>query len=162
MAGSRSAPLVTGGGKTQYAALVKWMSEEGFGDHILTAKDWAGDDNRAITQAEYEQIAAAIERFLLTRTLDELYEKAVHLRLRLAPAATAKDIVESRQIQARGLLVPVAHPELESIFVYPGAFARFSATPLNVFRRPPRLGEDNAAILGEEVGLSPEQIAAAQ
>ena len=103
-------PVVTGGGKAQYAALVQWMTDTGFGDPILTAKDWAGEDNRSITQAEYDQLAAAIERFLLTRTLDELYQKAVELRLRLAPAATARDIVESRQIQARGALVPVRPP----------------------------------------------------
>ena len=42
-------PLVTGGGKAQYAALVAWMTDEGFGDPILTARDWAGEDNRAVT-----------------------------------------------------------------------------------------------------------------
>jgi crotonobetainyl-CoA:carnitine CoA-transferase CaiB-like acyl-CoA transferase len=142
-------PLVTGGGKAQYDALVAWMTAEGFGDPILTARDWAGEDNRSIGQAEYDQIAAAIERFLLTRTLDELYEKAVELRFRLAPAATAKDIVDSRQIQARGLLVAVPHPELEASFLYPGAFAKFSATPIESFRRPPLLGEHTGEVLRE-------------
>ncbi|GAC1317691.1 MAG: CoA transferase [Chloroflexota bacterium] len=142
-------PLVTGGGKPQYEALVAWMTDEGFGAPILTARDWAGDDNRTITQDQYDQIAAAVERFLCTRTLDELYEKAVQLRLRLAPAATAKDIVESRQIQARGLLVPVTHPEIEATFLYPGAFAQFSATPIDTFRRAPRLGEHTREILAE-------------
>jgi crotonobetainyl-CoA:carnitine CoA-transferase CaiB-like acyl-CoA transferase len=140
-------PLVTGGGKAQFQALVGWMTAEGFGEPILTEKDWAGEDNRSITQAEYDQIAAVIERFLLTRTLDELYQKAVELRFRLAPAATARDIVESRQIQARGLLVPVAHPDLGQSFQYPGAFAHFSATPLSAFRRPPLLGEHTREVL---------------
>ena len=142
-------PLVTGAGKAQYAALVAWMTAEGFGQPILTAKDWAGEDNQGITQADYDQIAAAIERFLLTRTLDQLYEKAVELRFRLAPAATAKDIVESRQIRSRGLLVPVPHPELDASFFYPGPFARFSATPLQEFRRPPLLGEHTEEVLRE-------------
>jgi crotonobetainyl-CoA:carnitine CoA-transferase CaiB-like acyl-CoA transferase len=142
-------PLVTGGGKAQFQALVGWMTAEGFGDPILTARDWAGEDNRSISQAEYDQIASVIERFLMTRTLDELYQKAVELRFRLAPAATAKDIVESRQIQARGLLVPVAHPELGQSFLYPGAFARFSATPLQRFQRPPRVGEHTQEVLEE-------------
>ncbi len=142
-------PLVTGGGKAQYDGLVAWMTAEGFGDPVLTAKDWAGTDNRGITQAEYDQIAAAIERFLLTRTLDELYQKAVELRFRLAPAATAKDIVESRQIQARELLVSVPHPELNASFLYPGAFAKFSATPIETFRRPPLLGEHTPEVLRE-------------
>jgi crotonobetainyl-CoA:carnitine CoA-transferase CaiB-like acyl-CoA transferase len=151
-------PLVTGGGKAQYEALVAWMTAEGFGEPILTARDWAGADNRTITQDEYNQIADVIERFLLTRTLDELYEKAVQLRFRLAPAATAKDIVESRQIQARGLLVPVEHPELGSTVLYPGPFARFSATPIETFRRAPRLGEHNQEVYGQELHLSADEI----
>jgi crotonobetainyl-CoA:carnitine CoA-transferase CaiB-like acyl-CoA transferase len=142
-------PLVTGAGKAQYAALVEWMTAEGYGDSILTAQDWAGTDNHTITQADYDRIAAAIERFLRTRSLDELYAKAVELRLRLAPAATTRDIVESRQIQSRGVLVPVSHPELEATFVYPGSFARFSATPIEQFRRPPLLGEHTSEVLGE-------------
>jgi crotonobetainyl-CoA:carnitine CoA-transferase CaiB-like acyl-CoA transferase len=142
-------PLVTGGGKAQFQALVGWMTAEGFGEPILTARDWAGEDNRSITQVEYDQVAAAIERFLMTRTLDELYQKAVELRFRLAPAATARDIVESRQIQARGLLTPVAHPELGKSFLYPGAFARFSATPLRSFQRPPSVGEHTREVLEE-------------
>jgi crotonobetainyl-CoA:carnitine CoA-transferase CaiB-like acyl-CoA transferase len=142
-------PLVTGGGKAQFDALVAWMTAEGFGDPILTAKDWGGADNKSIQQADYDQIAAAIERFLMTRTLDELYAKAVTLRFRLAPAATAKDIVDSRQIQSRGALVPVAHPELEGTFLYPGAFAKFSATPIEQFRRPPLLGEHTEEVLRE-------------
>ena len=142
-------PLVTGSGKAQYEALVAWMTQEGFGDPMLTAKDWAGEDNRSISQAEYDQIAAVIERFLLTRSLDDLYERAVQMRFRLAPAATARDIVESRQIQARGLLVDVCHPELDRAFAYPGAFAKFSATPMLSFRRPPRLGEHTHEILSE-------------
>ncbi|HLZ28631.1 MAG TPA: CoA transferase [Chloroflexota bacterium] len=142
-------PLVTGGGKAQFQALVGWMTDEGFGEPILTAKDWAGEDNRSISQAEYDQIAAVIERFLMTRTLDELYQKAVALRFRLAPAATAKDIVESRQIQARGVLVPVAHAALGRSFLYPGPFVKFSATPLSSFRPPPLLGEHTPDVLGE-------------
>jgi crotonobetainyl-CoA:carnitine CoA-transferase CaiB-like acyl-CoA transferase len=149
-------PLVTGGGKTQYAALVEWMAAEGYGDPILTAQDWAGGDNHTISQMDYDRIASVIERFLRTRSLDELYAKAVELRLRLAPAATTRDIVESRQIQSRGVLVPVTHPELEATFVYPGPFARFSATPIAHFRRPPRLGEHTSEVLGElEQGLRP-------
>lgn len=142
-------PLVTGRSQAQFQALVGWMTDEGFGEPILTAKDWADEDNRSITQVEYDQIAAVIERFLMTRTLDELYQKAVELRFRLAPAATAKDIVGSRQIQARGLLVPVAHPEVGRSFLYPGAFAKFSKTPLSSFRRPPLVGEHEREVLDE-------------
>jgi crotonobetainyl-CoA:carnitine CoA-transferase CaiB-like acyl-CoA transferase len=142
-------PLVTGGGKAQYAALVDWMTNEGYGDPILTARDWAGIDNHSVTQTDYDRIAAVIERFLRTRSLDDLYAKAVELRLRLAPAATTRDIVESRQIRSRGVLVPVTHPELEATFVYPGPFARFSATPIEDFRRPPLLGEHTPEVLSE-------------
>ncbi|MBV9581373.1 MAG: CoA transferase, partial [Chloroflexi bacterium] len=142
------------GGKAQFQALVEWMTAEGFAEPILTAKDWAGEDNRSISQTEYDQIAAIIERFLMTRTLDELYQKAVEARFRLAPAATAIDIVDSRQIQARGVLVPVTHPDLGRSFLYPGAFARFSATPLERFQRPPHVGEHTQEVLHESAPAS--------
>ena len=45
--------------------------------------------------------------------------------------------------------MPVAHPELEASFLYPGAFAKFSATPIETFRRPPLLGEHTDEVLRE-------------
>lgn len=47
---------------------------------------------------------------------------------------------------ARGFRLPVAHPELDDTFTYPGAPYIFSATPTVPPIRPPLLGEHNALL----------------
>jgi crotonobetainyl-CoA:carnitine CoA-transferase CaiB-like acyl-CoA transferase len=48
---------------------------------------------------------------------------------------------------------------LGQAFRYPGAFAKFSRTPIRYRRRPPTVGEHNHEIYVEELGVSPEQLA---
>jgi crotonobetainyl-CoA:carnitine CoA-transferase CaiB-like acyl-CoA transferase len=151
-------PLGGGGGKPLYTKFVAWMREHGFVNPILTARDWAGEDLHSMTQAEYDAIAAEIQAFLETRTVAELYAKAVSERMMLAPAASARDIVESPQIVDRQALVAIEHAELGQSFRYPGAFARFSATPIDGFRRPPRIGEHNQAVYVDELGYTRSQL----
>ena len=123
-------PLGGGGGKPLYLRFIAWMAEHGFDDPILTARDWAGEDLHAMTQAEYDAIAAKIQAFLDTRTVAELYERAVGDRMMLAPAASTRDIVDSPQIVDRQAIVDVDGVR------YPGAFAKFSATPIASFCPP--------------------------
>src|SRR5207247_587384 len=60
----------------------------------------------------------------------------------------------SPQLQARQFFVEIEHPELGTALRYPGAPYALSATPWQLRRRPPRLGEHNAEIL-ESVSLPP-------
>ena len=151
-------PISAGGGKAQYLTLLAWMREHGFDDPVLTAKDWSGADFDAMTQADYDAIATVVQAFLDTRTVAELSARAVTDRLRLAPAATAKDIVESPQIQARQTLAPVAHEQQADPIVYAGPFARFSDTPPPPYRRPPRIGEHNLAVYRDELGYTDAEL----
>jgi benzylsuccinate CoA-transferase BbsE subunit len=48
----------------------------------------------------------------------------------------------------RGFPVELEHPELDRSITYPGAPYRFSATPWEITRRAPQLGEHNAEVLG--------------
>ena len=121
--------LGSGAGQPQFVKLLAWMRECGFDDPVLTSKDWAGADLRTITQAEYDALADVIQAFLETKTVAELYARAVVDRLRLAPAASVRDIVTSPQIRAREALVDVEHPQLGTSFAYPGPVARFSNAP---------------------------------
>jgi len=111
-----------------------------------------------MTHAEYDAIAAAIQAFLDTRTIAELYEKAVSDRMMLAPAASVRDIVESPQIVDRRALVHIEHTGLGRSFMYPGPFARFSETPITTFRRPPKIGEHNREVYIDELGYTREQL----
>ena len=68
--------------------------------------------------------------------------------------------MEDPHFQARGFVVEVEHLELGKTFRYPGAPYRFTVSPWAVRRRAPLLGEDNQTIYGQELGLTPEEMAA--
>lgn len=155
-------PIGGGGGESRsksYLRFVDWMAGEGFHADCLTAKDWNNADMYNFSQAEYDAAADQIIAFLKTKTIAELYARAVELRILLAPIATMEELLASPQLAGRQFFVDVEHPELGQTFRYPGAFAKFSATPLHAPRRAPRLGEHNAEILAE-LGYPPQRIAA--
>ena len=149
-------PIAGGGGKSRqhsYAQLMELMKADGFYEPFLDVKDWNGKDMFGITQEEYDAIAERIAAFFMTKTVAELYDLAVTKRLLLAPLASTKDLVESRQLQDREFFIDVAHPRLQQTFSYPG--------PLHIFFRDApcqaaagaAAGEHTAAILGE-LGVS--------
>jgi crotonobetainyl-CoA:carnitine CoA-transferase CaiB-like acyl-CoA transferase len=155
-------PIAGGGGKSRqhsYMQLMDLMKADGFYEPFLDAKDWNGKDMFGITQAEYDAIAERIASYFMTKTVAELYDFAVKKQLLLAPLASTKDLIESRQLGDREFFVDVEHPRLQRSFSYPGAFAKFSATPLAQPRPAPRVGEHTAEILGE-LGLSEREVAA--
>jgi crotonobetainyl-CoA:carnitine CoA-transferase CaiB-like acyl-CoA transferase len=93
----------------------------------------------------------------MTKTVAELYDFAVNQQLLLAPLASTKDLLESRQLEDREFFVDVYHPRLGKPFSYPGVFAKFSATPLAKPRPAPSVGEHTDEILGE-LGLTEREI----
>jgi crotonobetainyl-CoA:carnitine CoA-transferase CaiB-like acyl-CoA transferase len=61
---------------------------------------------------------------------------------------SAEEAFEDEHFRARGFQVEVEHPEHGRSFRYPGAPYRFSATPWEISRRAPRLGEHDTEVLG--------------
>jgi crotonobetainyl-CoA:carnitine CoA-transferase CaiB-like acyl-CoA transferase len=53
----------------------------------------------------------------------------------------------------------VEHPEIGRTFTYPGAHAIYNASPWQIYRRAPLIGEHNLEVYGE-LGLSPLEVAA--
>jgi crotonobetainyl-CoA:carnitine CoA-transferase CaiB-like acyl-CoA transferase len=134
--------------------LIEWMEEEGLGDRFLTGLDWANLGYGTITKELLERVVPPVERFLMSHTKAELFEGAVKRRILLFPVATAGDILQNTQLQARGYFRQVAHPELGTPITYPGPFVRASATPIHLRRFAPMVGEHNAAIYCDELGLT--------
>jgi crotonobetainyl-CoA:carnitine CoA-transferase CaiB-like acyl-CoA transferase len=154
-------PIGGGGGASRvksWHTFVQWMESEGFGDPILLAKDWNGKDMYGITQGEYDALSLQVGKFLMTKGMSELYERALNDQLLLAPIAGIPDVVHSPQLAARDFFVDVWHPELDTHVKYPGPFAKLSATPLSVRRRAPLIGEHNVEIFSDELGFSREKL----
>ncbi|HZQ38620.1 MAG TPA: CoA transferase, partial [Dehalococcoidia bacterium] len=73
--------------------------------------------------------------------------------------ATTKDVAEDRRLAKRGFWVELPHPECSGAR-HAGIPWRFSATPLQVRRAAPALGQHTDEVLREVLGLSPDRIAA--
>ena len=129
-------------------ALVKYMDEQGMAPQSLKARDWSTYNHNLITQPEVDEIEAALGVFFRSKTMTELFAAACERNLMLAPANTAREILNSRQLAARDFFVDVEHPQLAVTLTYPGAFAKTSLGGVGVRCAAPRLGQHNAAVYG--------------
>jgi len=142
--------------------LMEWICEEGFCDAATRDKDWAAmgalffGEPEAI--AEYERLSKIVEAFAQSKTKSELLQAALDRVLLIAPLLTVDEVLKSEQLAERAYWQTLEHPELGQSFLYPGPFARFSASPIAYRRRPPTVGEHNREIYGGELGITEEQI----
>ena len=142
--------------------LVRWCVEDG-----LTPESWLEDEDwmgytlnnlhgRPVTHP-LEEVMVPINRYILTRTKNQLLERSVRERVSIAPVYTVEELTRFRQLEERGYwrTAPLADgQEVQA----PGVFARPSETPMKVRRWPPKLGEHNAEVLGGTLGYPPSEI----
>ncbi len=152
------------GGNDPYASssgrLVQWMDEEGMAPEWLKKLDWWKDYNAsALKQDLADKVGQAIEKFTLTKTNHELYQKgAFDKKILIAPVASTKDISEDIQLQARHYWTELYHPELQKNIPYCGPFIRLSENPIHYRMRAPTTGEHNHEIYASELGLTDEYL----
>jgi crotonobetainyl-CoA:carnitine CoA-transferase CaiB-like acyl-CoA transferase len=68
-----------------------------------------------------------------------------------------EDIWRDVQLRSRGFIVEVPHPDLGTMEL-PQSPHRLSTTPAAIRRHAARLGEDDAAVLAEWLGLSAREV----
>ncbi|MFC3674909.1 CoA transferase [Ferrovibrio xuzhouensis] len=137
-------PVGGGGGAAReksYAALVAWMREEGAADAILMAQDWNGPEQFSIPQTDYDAVTDVIGRFIQTKTVDELMERAVKDRILLAPVAGVSQILQNKNARHRGFYDLLEDAGRALRIEYPARWAKFSETPLCDVRAAPAVGE---------------------
>jgi benzylsuccinate CoA-transferase BbsF subunit len=71
--------------------------------------------------------------------------------------ASGEDLYFDPHLQARGFLLDREHPRMGTVRV-PGPPVRFRHRPLEVWRLGPLLGQDNAYVLRDVLGLSEEEM----
>jgi crotonobetainyl-CoA:carnitine CoA-transferase CaiB-like acyl-CoA transferase len=133
--------------------LLGWLVEEGRCDPALVDEDWNSFALRmiggALPETAYEPVDAALGAFFATKTSAELMEQSVKRRLLVAPVFDLAQIVDSPQLAAREFAVELPSPVDGAPVKHPGAWAKFSDTPLRFTRRAPRLGEHTQEVLAE-------------
>jgi crotonobetainyl-CoA:carnitine CoA-transferase CaiB-like acyl-CoA transferase len=98
------------------------------------------------------EIDAIMADWIGQRTLDEALAVFEEAGVAAAPIYDAEQLLDDPQLRARGVYPSVPDSELGSMRVQ-APVPRFSATPGAVTRLGPRLGEDNAEVYRELLGL---------
>jgi crotonobetainyl-CoA:carnitine CoA-transferase CaiB-like acyl-CoA transferase len=73
------------------------------------------------------------------------------------PAQTPKDLVEDAQLEARHFFERLPHPEV-GVRTHTGIPYRLGQRENGVRSAAPLLGADTEAVLGEVLGMSPDEI----
>jgi CoA:oxalate CoA-transferase len=120
------------------------------------------DDPRFATNAgrvaHMEEIDALVAEW--TKTLDkmEVFARTKAYRIPCAPVRNAPEVMNDRHMHERGMLERIDHPELGPIVV-PGTPLRLHGTERVAAGASPTIGQHNAEIYGDWLGLPAAEIA---
>jgi crotonobetainyl-CoA:carnitine CoA-transferase CaiB-like acyl-CoA transferase len=123
---------------------------------LMGNPDWAGEEifsDRLKRGENWEALVIFLEEYVKEQTVIELYKKAQSRRIPFAPVSTMGDLLNSEHLQARGFFVEIAQP-MAGTHKYPGAPLKYGATPWEIRRPAPTLGQHNEEIFGQRLGLT--------
>jgi len=138
--------------------LAAWMAERGTVPSVIATIDWDRFDNTTLSQAEVDDLEAAIAPFLRSLMKAEFFDGVVKRKMLGYPVSDASDSLADPQLRARDFWQTLSPAEGLPSLPFPGGFALFDGARPAVRRRAPRVGEHNAEIYGE-VGVRPEELA---
>ena len=131
--------------------LMQYVYDNGFCDAATRDKDWEAYGVLLATEqepiSEWERVKECVAACTASKTKDELLAAAMERKLLLAPMTTIEDVVQSEQFASRDYFTTLQDDD--SGTHYPGAFAKFSNTPLHTPRRAPSLGEHTEEVLAQ-------------
>jgi crotonobetainyl-CoA:carnitine CoA-transferase CaiB-like acyl-CoA transferase len=104
-----------------------------------------------------DALEAVLIEWLSHFTRDEVFKLAQAEHVPSFPVNSPAEVANNAQYAARRYFIDCTHPAAGRVRI-PGAPMRFSRTPWLLRRPAPRLGEHNAEILGQRLGLSPLEI----
>jgi len=115
----------------------------------------------ATREARYEraeELVALLNQWTSARSREEIFHQAQQWRVPMGKVSTVDEVTELAQLKQRSYFDQIEHP-LTGQRTYPGLPIRFGGhRPRS--GRAPLLGEHTAEILCNELGYSPEEVAA--
>ena len=128
---------------------------------LLGNPEWSKGDLCKDSQARAEntdKLNELIIEWMLEHNKEEIFKKGQALSCPIAPVNSAKDVVESEQMEARNFFVEMEHPAAGRIKKFPSSPYRFSKTPWRLNRPAPLLGQHNREIFCERLGYSEDAL----
>lgn len=136
--------------------LADLMGSYGMGEELRDPKY----QDAAVIEANKDYIInEVVGNFIASLTAEEAYHAAQSRGFTWGAVRAPEELVDDPHLHDRGFWKQVEHPELGQSFLYPGEAAIFSDSPWRIAARAPLVGEHNQAIFGDELGLSPQEMA---
>ena len=107
----------------------------------------------------HDAVEASLIDWLTEETRQAAFEKAQAQHVPCFPVNLPSEVADNPQYKARGFFAELDHPAARTVRM-PGAPCMFSRTPWQLRAGAPRLGEHNAHIYGERLGISADELAA--
>ena len=146
----------------QWFHLLAWLDEEGL---VADLAEYLSPPSRKAMRRgdpsvlkQMRQVMEAVQALAQRVDSYELFRRAQDLGFQWGVIYSPDEALEDPHFRERGMMVEVDHPELEAWFNYPGAPYKFEASPWQIKRRAPLLGEDNEAVYIEELGLTSKEL----
>ncbi len=139
-----------------WGRLVNWLDSEG-GAADLKEEKWRDPFFRDTPEA-IRHMDEVLTAFFCTRTKQEIFVSGQKMGVVTGPVNTPQDVTKDPQLSMRSFFVPVEHPELGATLPYIGAPFRLSETPWKIAKRSPHIGEHNAEIYGNELGMDEQEL----
>lgn len=115
---------------------------------LLGDPEWAQQyEDRKYRGEHAIEVEEHMHDWLMSQTREELFELCQAERFPVTPYYTIEEVVNNRQLEARGFFVEIEHPEAGTLR-YPGAPYRLSETPWQLRAPAPLLGQHNREVLG--------------
>jgi crotonobetainyl-CoA:carnitine CoA-transferase CaiB-like acyl-CoA transferase len=118
----------------------KWMAET-----VLARPEW---EDLKYREAHSDEVSKIFAGFVSQFTADDFSNEAQRRHLAAAPLNTVGEFVDCAQVRERKWLRELEHPVI-GCYKAPGVPMHLSATPMQIQRPAPLLGEHQAEILAE-------------
>ena len=120
---------------------------------FLDAPELADDkfNSPSARLANAEELGRILDDRFRTQQKADVFHAAHERRFIYGMIQSPEDVLSDPQLEARGFFVEVEHPATGPVR-YPGAPFIFNGTPWEIRAPAPALGQDNQAVLGEQLG----------
>ena len=134
-----------------------WMAEDGMAGDLMDERY----NDRFILRGEHSgHIEHLIEAWALGHTREEIAEWGQSRHHPWGPVATPEELLDNPQLWGRDFFTKVDHPGSGGTFIHSGAPYKLTISPWELRSAAPTIGQYNAELYRDELGLSPEEIEA--